>query len=231
MGSLVPNEEGVAQRQRVAKVTKLVWHKPKYDFRLVFVEDIPFCHEQGRSEKTSTPMQTVPRSHPWRRLSMHCKVKMAYELCASSLELCKCFKHTPILYNRTHGGLQLSPLAPTLDSAGRAGVPVLASSHGFSQPKEKKEHIQVGLGPGVLGYAPRPPDPSLALPPPTLPSLAWGSQSSSSGLSLYTHGWPGPIALCGVFQFDTRQILKWSNLELCKPPLSPKQDSFSINET
>lgn len=35
-------------RDWVAKVTKLVWHRAKYDFRLVFVEDIPFCSRPGK---------------------------------------------------------------------------------------------------------------------------------------------------------------------------------------
>lgn len=108
-------------------------------------------------------MQTMPRSHPCRRLSMRCKVKMASKFCASSLELCKCFQHTPALYNlkEVHEGLRLSLLASTLDSARRLGVQALASLMSWlAQPREKKEHIQ-----GVPGYAAGPPEPQLGTPP------------------------------------------------------------------
>lgn len=77
----------------------------------------------------------MPRSHPWRRLSMCCKVKTAYKFRASSLELCKCFKHTPILYDLKEA---LSPLASTQDSARRLGVQALASCHGFHNPGKRK---------------------------------------------------------------------------------------------
>lgn len=71
---------------------------------------------------------------------MCCKVKTAYKFCASSLELCKCFKHTPIFYDlkEAHEGLPLSSLASTLDSAKRLGVQALASCHGSHNPGKRK---------------------------------------------------------------------------------------------
>lgn len=67
---------------------------------------------------------------------MRCKVKTAYKFCASSLKLCKCFKHTLILYSHKEvpDGLQLSPPCPTLDSAWRLGVQAMALT---TQGKER----------------------------------------------------------------------------------------------
>lgn len=123
---------------------------------------------------------------------------------ASSLELCKCFKHTPLLYNHKEAqeSLQLSPLASTLDSARRLGVRIVASLMTWlSQPTEKKEHSQGGLGPAVPGYTPRPPDPQLGTPP---------THSTKSGLGML-------VLLFEAVSLYT--LMTWANCSLWSFPV------------